>query len=236
MPDAPLYRWPDRAAFGRAVPKARFYEHAAITPALRQKIVRGVERITWAFALAERTIGLRGAAAVPEIQVFTVTLKGNDIDDDVLHAIDAAVPQPIIFELQRPDAAGVRMTAAYKQLGPKKPRVASYASTPWLASGTPRVPTPPAVDLTSLYRALLVPLLPVAARPGESLSEVIARIEDVRTLDRRIATLERRARREKQFNRQVDLRRELRARQAERESLLAGPPPMRSLSERSEST
>ena len=43
--------------------------------------------------------------------------------------------------------------------------------------------------LPTRYRGLLAPILPVAARPGERLSQAAARMDQAQTLEREIATL-----------------------------------------------
>ena len=216
MSESILYRWPPTAKFGRVVPKTKFYEHGAITTALRRRFIADVQRITWAYKLADATIHLRGNAAVPEIQVFVIDAKEHDVGHDVLAAIDKAVQFPIIFEVN--GAVGnrnrLRMVAAHKQLDGAKPRLSAYFSTDWLPADAPRSPLPTALDLPSLYSGLLAPILPVAARPGELLSEATARMDQARKLEREIATVERRLRAEPQFNRRVELRRQLRGRTA----------------------
>lgn len=207
-----LYRWPSSAAFGRTVPKTKFYAHGNIRAALREKFVDDVQKITWAYKLADATIRLKGSTAVPEIQVFSIETKGGDVGDDVLAAIDRSVHFPILFEVTRGDA--IRMAAAQKSLGGATPKVGAYYSTDWLPTDTPRAPLPAAIDLPTLYEALLASLLPVAARRGETVSEVTARMERAKKLEREIAALERKLRTEPQLNRKVELRRELKDRQA----------------------
>ena len=74
-----LYRWPEAARFGRVVPKSKFYEQGTVPAAVREKFVSEVQRITWAYKLAENTINLPGTSAVPEIQVFQIDAKGRDV-------------------------------------------------------------------------------------------------------------------------------------------------------------
>lgn len=212
-PQAPaLYRWPPAAKFGRVVPKTKFYEHGNVRTGLRERFVEDIQRVTWAYKLAESTIRLKGTEAVPEIQVFTVETKGGDVGDDVLTAIDKSVHFPIIFEVSRGDE--VRMVAAHKTLGGTTPKVGAYFTTPWLPLAAARTPLPTAVDLSALYEALLSALLPVETRRGESLSEVADRMEKAQKLEREITALERKLRTEPQLNRKVELRRELKDRQA----------------------
>jgi hypothetical protein len=211
MTEPVLYRWPAQAKFGRVVPKTKFYEQGKVTSAVRKRFVDEVQRITWAYKLADATIRLGGNAVVPEIQVFVIEAKDEDVPDSVLAAIDNSVPFPIIFEVSRNASSGLltRMVAAHKQLSPRAVTLGPYLSSPWLADDTERRPLPAAIDLPSLYKELLTPLLPVATHPGERLEDATARTEHARKLEREIDKLERRLRTEPQFNRKVELRRRL---------------------------
>ena len=211
-----LYRWPPAACFGRVVPKNKFYEHGKIAATVRKKFVSEVQRITWAYKLADSTIHLRGTEAVPEIQVFVVDAKGDDVSDDVLAAIDKAVPFPIVFEINRArgDGAQTRMAGCHKRLDGPKPQLSGYFSTSWLPADMTRSALPSALGLVSLYSGVLTPMLPVEARAGERLIEAMERAGHARKLEREIATLERRLRTEPQLNRKIDRRRELKEREA----------------------
>jgi hypothetical protein len=210
--NASLYRWPAPAKFDRVVPKAKFYEHAQVSGAVRQRFVSEVERITWAYKLADETIHLAGNASVPEIQVFVIEAKEADVSEQVLNALDTAVQFPIIFEINRGTGAlrNTRMVAAHKQHTGAKPLHSAYFSTRWWAADAARVPLPAALDLAGLYVGLLSPLLPLPSLPGETISETTARIAEARKLEREIAALEHRLRVEPQLNRKVELRRQVR--------------------------
>lgn len=222
---ASLYRWPTAANFGRVVPKSKFYEHSTISATVREKFVSEVQRITWAYKLADETIHLRGDEFVPEIQIFTIEVKDEDVSEDVLSAIDRAVPFPIIFEISR--TTGItRMVASHKQLIGTTPRLSAYFTTEWHAAGAPRIPLPPAIDLPGMYAALLTPILPTAIRPGEDVSAATGRMYQANKLERDIATLEKKLRNEPQLNRKVELRRQLLSRTAELALLIDTATPM----------
>jgi len=214
-PEPVLYRWPANAAFGRTVPKAKFYEHGNVRTALREKFIDDIQRITWAYKLADDTIRLRGTTAVPEIQVFIVETKGADVSNEVLTAIDKTVHFPIIFEVASTER--VRMAAAHKTLDGKTPRIATYLTTDWQPADAPRRPLPTALDLPSLYEALLASLLPVPKRVGETVPEATNRLDRARKIQREIAALEKKLRTEPQLSRKIDLRRQL----MEHETVLA---------------
>ncbi|WP_199422493.1 DUF4391 domain-containing protein [Actinotalea solisilvae] len=207
MTEPVLFRWPPNAAFGRTVPKTKFYEHGNVRTALREKFVDGIQRVIWAYKLADDTLRLRGTPAVPEIQVFTVETKGADVSDDVLTAIDKTVHFPIIFEVASCDR--VRTVAAQKALSGKTPTIGAYLSSDWQPADGPRRPLPTALDLPGLYEAILSALLPVDTRAGETVSEATDRLDRARKLQREIGALEKKLRTEPQLNRKVALRRQI---------------------------
>jgi hypothetical protein len=222
----PLYRWPQAAAFGRAVPKTKFYENASMPAAVRERFVAEVRRITWAYKLAESTVNLADSSAVLEIQVFQIDAKGVDVGEPVLAAIDKAVKTPIIFEVTRGDGTErrTRMAATHKQVGAGAAKLGAYYSTEWQPYGAERRPLPTAINLAALYAALLEPLTQLPARPGEGSRELAARLETSRKLAREVAALERKMRAEPQLNRKVEFRRALKEKQG-RLAELASPIP-----------
>ena len=209
-----LWQWPTQTSVGRVVPKTKFYEKAKVSTRVREAFVSEVERITWAHKLSPQTLNLPGTASVPEIQVFAVEAKhGKVVSGAVLDVIDASVQTPIVFEEYGSD--GVRMRAAGKVLGGKGPRLGARFTGGWLPADASRRGLPQALDLAGLYGQLLSPLLPLAARPGESLSETLGRIDHAQALARQIKALESRMAKEKQLNRKMEIRRELRERISE---------------------
>lgn len=207
-----LFRWPPNAEVRRPVPKTKFYEHGNVRTMLREKFVDDVQRVTWAYKLADETIRLRGTTAVPEIQVFTVEAKRTDVSDDVLTAIDKAVHFPIIFEVA--SGGRVRTVAAHKSLTGKTPTIGAYFTSDWQPAEAPRRPLPTALDLPGLYEAILSTLLPVNPRAGETVSEATDRLERARKLQRQITALEKKLRTEPQLNRKIELRRQIKERNA----------------------
>lgn len=210
MTEPVLFRWPANATFGRTVPKTKFYEHGNVRTALREKFVDDIQRITWAYKLADFTIRLKGTAAVPEIQVFTVKTKGENVSDDVLATIDKSVHFPIIFEVT--SNGRVRTVAAQKSLHGRTPTIGAYFTSDWQPADAPRRPLPTALDLPSLYEAILTALVPVETRAGETVTEATDRLDRARKVQREIAALEKKLRTEPQLNRKVELRGQIKER------------------------
>jgi len=211
-----LYEWPAAARFGARIQKERFYERTAGSSAVREKFVSDVQRITWMYKLAQDTINLPASTEVPEIEVLWLHAKTSDVSESVLAAIDRAIPNPVLFEIHRNDTGSplVRLVAAHKIVRSGAPRPTAYYSTGWVPAATARAPMPTAITLPTLYSALIAPLTPITAYAGEDVSVVAERLAKVRKLEREISALERKLRNEPQLNRKVELRRELKDRQA----------------------
>jgi hypothetical protein len=222
-----LFRWPAAAEIGRELTKERLYKEGAANAWVRRRFIDEVQHVRWAYKLGEESVRLRGSDDVPEVQVFEVDLKGDDLSDAVLASIDKAVPSPIIFELHRTRAGRheVQAVAARKRRGQKGAKVGDYLRGQWTVEPPDRAPLPPAIDLPGLYTQLMLALLPIAARRGEDLPSALDRVAAARTLQREIDLLEKRMRREAQFNRKVDLRAQLRARKAELDRVLSPTAP-----------
>jgi hypothetical protein len=220
-----LFAWPRKAAFDRVVPKRKIYERGAVGSALKERFVQQVEQITWAYKLAPETVNLPATKTVTEIQVFRIALKGTELDQGVLKAIDRAIPFPLIFELIQGER--IKLAAAYKRLNQNLKSVndsgiwvaGNYFETDWWPREALRQTLPVALDMDGLYEQLLHHLIPIPARPEESLADAVGRVEQLQARQREIDKITARLKREKQFNRKVEINAELRQMKAELERL-----------------
>ena len=224
---AVFFDYPKAAAFGRVVPKNRIYEHAGAGAALKDLFVTQVDQIVWMFKLAPETMNLAATKAVSEIQVFGIGLRAGKLDEEVLRAIDRAIPFPLIFEL---GWSGKRKAiAAFKrpsEADSSKWVSSAYFATDWVSDTAPRQPMPVALDLGGLYDALLTALMPKplskADDAGEDIQTRVARMEAIQAKTREVDRIKSRLAREKQFNKRVAINAELRAAQQELERLTKG--------------
>lgn len=215
----PLFEYPAQAAFEKVLPKNKIYAYARPSRRVQQRFTTDVARIVWQYKLAPETIRLPARQGIQEIQVFRIVLKedvGDNFSLDVLRSIDKAIGFPIIFEVDAADK--LRVAAAFKrpsEADSAKWVLGDYFLSTWLPAGCPRTRLPVAVDLAALYRELLRRLMPYPPHDGESLREQVERIERIRLLEREYEKLQTRLGREKQFNRKVDVNREVRTVESE---------------------
>lgn len=212
--------YPKQAVFGRTLPKNKIYEHSGANTRLKDLFVEQVEQIVWQYKLAPETINLPARPGVPELQIFSIQLKTLELNMDVLRCIDGAVQFPIIFELSFDERT--KVIAAYKRPNESDASrwvLSDYFATAWLSSDYERVAMPLALDLGSLYEQVLHRLIPMPARPQETLADLVSRVELVAAKQREVEKAASRLAKEKQFNRKVEINAHLRRLKNELEEL-----------------
>jgi len=222
---AAFFDYPKAAAFGRVVPKSRIYEHAGVGTALKDLFVTQVDQIVWKHKLAPETMNLAPTRSVSEIQLFGISLRTGKLDEEVLRAIDRAIPFPLIFELSW--SGKRKAVAAFKRPSDSdstKWVISAYFATEWAPDDAPRRPLPVALNLGGLYDALLTALMPKSTGSGEDIRARAARMEAIRGKTRELDRIKARLDREKQFNKRVAINAELRAARQELERLSGGDP------------
>ncbi|MGJ8530034.1 DUF4391 domain-containing protein [Maritalea sp.] len=215
-----IFDYPKATLLKRVVPKTRIYDRVRASTALKDKFVSQVDQITWRAKLAPETINLTATKSVPEIQVFRITLKTDAIHDDLLKAIDRAIPFPILFELEH--EGQIQIAAAHKrpsEAEADKWVISDYLRSEWLAADTARNALPVALNLGVLYEQILTALMPIVPHTAESLSARMDRTHALKTKEREISQLKSKLKRETQFNIKMNLHGQLRAAQADFEHL-----------------
>ena len=208
-----LYNYPKQAHFGKMIAKSKIYEHANTTTAVKDKFVSQIDKITWQYKLAPETINLTATTAVPEIQIFDIRIRGNEVDEALLRVIDKAIPFPIIYQIHR--GGEVKVKAAYKRPSDAdKSRwvTEAYVESEWMREDTPATALPIALDLSKLYEQMLKALIPKALPIMEtqgSMKEQMELIETIKVKERAYAKLKAKRDKEKQFNRKVELNSQL---------------------------
>lgn len=206
-----MFAYPKQAKVDRVLPKNKLYANAKVSAALKRKFVERIDKIVWEYKLSPETINLPAKKSAPEIEVFTVHLRDEEIGEDVLRSIDNAIPFPIIFEL----VCGTRIKtkAAFKrpsEADSSKWVTEVYFESAWLGIDEPRKELPTALDLGVLYEKIINSLMTVPKNDGEEIRAYIERLAEIQQKQKEAEKLESRIKKEKQFNRKVELNAELR--------------------------
>lgn len=206
-----MFGFPASTEFGKRIPKQKFYENIDITPTLKRVFVEQIRLIYWRNKLATTTLNLAAGDAVKEIEVFEVLLNAPQLDEAVLRQIDREIPYHILFILTYDGKA--QAWIGYKEAaasGSNAFKVSRYYHTDWVPEDELRFRVD-GLNMDAVYESLVRQIAGGAlqADSGESLQASVERDETRRLLERQIAALESKMRKEKQLNRRMEINAEL---------------------------
>ena len=225
---------PPKALVEQRVPKKLLLEQGAPTAADRQQIQDGIEEMAWVAALKPTNIGVpafkNAVCEYLEIAVLAVVLRPAAKPPRLIDLIHRAIPYPLVLITEHSET--VSLSLAHKRWSqgeagkvvieqvrqvPLDPGASSVEEAAFLASLA--VSRLPARDLFALYAGLLDSMTALeAARitgrfaPPESAERASAMRKELDVharLERDLAILRTKARKEKQLNRRVELNLEI---------------------------
>ena len=202
---------PKSTEFNRRIPKQKFYENLTVSPALKRVFVDQIKVIFWRNKIAATTMNLAAGEVVTEIEIFEVKLNEPKLDESVLRQIDKEIPHHIVFLLEYDGK--YQAWIAYKEAatsGNNAFKVGNYYHTEWMEESE----LPLKVDglnVDKVYENFVRQIAGDALQTErqESLKESVERDNKRQELQKQIAVLQKRIRKEKQLNKQVQLNAEL---------------------------
>ncbi len=203
-----MLHFPESTAFGRRIPKTKFYENLSVTPQLKRVFVEQISQIIWQNKIAPGTVNIAPGETVNEIQVIAIRLNQPKLDQKILELIDREIPYHLLFLLEYGDR--LQAWIAWKEAGKTSAfKSGKYYHTEWLAPEglTLRLE---GLTMDAVYESLIRQIAGEALERDSDtdagdIKKAISRDERRQKLQREIAALENRIHREKQFNRQVEL-------------------------------
>lgn len=213
---------PQSTKFNRRVPKQKFYENITMPPALKRAFIEQIKVIYWRNKIAAATMNLAAGEMVTEIEIFEIRLTEPKLEESVLRQIDKEIPYHIMFLLEY--AGKYQAWISYKEpadSGNAVFKVGTYYHTAWM--NIAELPLKiDGLNLDKVYENFVRQIAGDALRTGkqESLKESVERDNRRQELQKQIAALQQKVRKEKQLNKQVQLNCELKKLRKEQEELM----------------
>lgn len=202
---------PSTTAFGRRIPKQKFYDNIDVSPEVKRLFIDQIRLITWAHKLSAQTMNLADGQAVQEIEVFHIKLLGDTLDPRVTEQMDKQIPYHILFVLERPDGQ-MQLRISYKeaaQSGDNAFRLRQSYATEFAPPETLTLPLD-ALDMDGLYASIVRAIAGDAlSAPEQPLEQAVAQAQEKEKLQRQITQLKAKMKKEKNLGKQMELRREI---------------------------
>ena len=198
---------PKSTEFNWRIPKQKFYENLTVSPALKRIFVEQIRVIWWRNKIAVATMNLAAGEAVTEIEVFEICLSAPQLDEAVLRQIDKEIPYHILFLLEY--EGKYQAWTAYKEAAGSGANVGTYYHTDWMEEAALPLKLD-GLNIDQVYENFVRQIAgEVLTGAGETLKESVERDKRRKELQKQIAALQVKVRREKQLNKQVQLNAEL---------------------------
>lgn len=212
---------PKSTEFNKRIPKQKFYDNISVTPILKRIFIDQIKVIYWRNKIAVTTMNLAAGETVTEVEVFEVRLAAPQLDVSVLRQIDKEIPYHIVFLLEYDGK--YQAWTAYKEKagsGNNAFKVGTYYHTDWL----PESEIPLKIDglnIDKVYENFVRQIAREALQTekNESLKESVERDDKRQQLEKQIAALRVRVRKEKQLNKQMKLNAEMKRLRKELEEI-----------------
>ena len=197
---------PVSTEFNKRIPKQKFYENIAVTPAMKKAFVEQIKIIYWRNKIAATTLNLAAGEQVMEIEVFEVRLSAPELDESVLRQIDREIPYHILFLLEY--EGKYRAVIGYKEAATGKTafKVDRYYSTDWLDEDDLPVHLD-GLSLDAVYENFVRQIAGevLADKNGTTLKESVEQQKQREQIEKQTATLEAKIRKEKQPKKKFEL-------------------------------
>ena len=212
---------PRSTEFNKRIPKQKFYENLTVTPAIKKAFTEQIKIIYWRNKLAATTLNIAPGEQVTEIEVFEVRLNAPDLDENILRLIDREIPYHILFLLEYDGKYQTVM--GYKEAagsGKAAFKVDRYYRTDWLAEKDLPLHLG-GLTIDAVYENLIRQIAGDSLSGGEdtTLKESVEQQKQREQLEKQIAALEAKMKKEKQLNRKMELKAEIKKLRIEWEGL-----------------
>jgi hypothetical protein len=218
--DLHMFTLPKSTEFNKCIPKQKFYSNLSVTPTIKKAFTNQIKVIYWRNKIAPTTVNLAASNSVTEIEVFEIQLNIPKLDESVLRQIDREIPYHILFLLEY--EGKYRAVIGYKEaaVGKTAFKVDRYYSTDWLDEDDLPVHLD-GLTLDAVYENFVRQIAGDVLGTGgsASLKDSVEQQKQREQLEKQIAALEAKIRKEKQPKKKFELVQQMKSLQKKTETL-----------------
>ena len=217
--------FPKSTEFNKRIPKQKFYDKLSMTPALKEGF-KSIKTVHWSNKLSPDTINLEPGESVKELQIFEIKLSEPVISEAVLKQIDKQIPYHILHLVEYDGK--YQAWIAYKETGKSGNAfvVDQFYHTDWLSEEELPIKLE-GLNLDTVYENFVRQIAgekfsKSETEKPESLKETVDRTNQIQKLEKQIASLQKKIKREKQLNKQMEMNSQLKKLRKELEEIKNG--------------
>ncbi|CEA15425.1 hypothetical protein ING2E5B_0658 [Fermentimonas caenicola] len=201
--------FPESTYIGKRIPKEGFYSKADLNATQKRAFVEDIESIIWRNLISENTLNVSKGEKVAQIDFIEIKLKRKEYNKSILEIIEKAIPRHLVFILTFNSSC--KLCINYKEEYQKgNYKILESFTTDWLNESEAELIIQ-GHNLDRVYENFVYQIAKgrIEKNDGLELSEVIQQSQEVEKIKKRIADLEEKKRKEKQFNMQLRIANEI---------------------------
>ena len=98
-----MFELPKSCYVNKFIRKKIFYEKVGVSSNIKEEFINLVDRITWLYKLSEDTLGLTKTEEIEELQIFQIDVKEKKIPINVIKTITKGVKYKVLFVIKYQD-------------------------------------------------------------------------------------------------------------------------------------
>ena len=214
-----LLNYPQSTIVGRVVPKTMFYKFMEVNPRMKVRFVNDVVSITWLYKLSAGTLNVTDTSDLKEIEVFVAQLKQPDCPLDLFSFIDANMPHHIVFVLMHEDNAMLLIN--YKEWTDNthtKFKITQSFASLWVKTEELSLAIQ-GQSLPRIYENFVAQVSGIGEHKAGAMAEIVELKKRIAKAEAELDALQKKMRKEPQYDVQVKINKEVKAKRKEVEQL-----------------
>ncbi len=181
---------PKECIVNKFIPKKIFYEKVSLSSNLKQEFVDKIDKIYWKYKISEDTLNISKTENVEEIEIFELTLKEKVNCQNIIKVITRNIPYIILFEIYYNDE--VQYAIKHND---------DFYFTNWNEKIDFNFN---GIDLNVVYENIIRSVTNISEQ-SNNIDEELEKGKKLKEVQKEIERLENKMKAEKQFNKKVEL-------------------------------
>ena len=181
---------PKECIVDKFIPKKIFYEKVSLSTNLKQEFVDKLDKIYWKYKISEDTLNISKTENVEEIEIFELTLKEKVNCQNIIKVITRNIPYIILFEIYYNDE--VQYAIKHND---------DFYFTNWNEKIDFNFN---GIDLNVVYENIIRSVTNIS-KQDNNIDEELEKDKKLKKIQKEIERLENKMKAEKQFNKKVEL-------------------------------
>ena len=231
MPVDNILHYPQSTIVSRVVPKTMFYKFMEVNPRMKSRFVNDVVNITWLYKLSASTLNVTDTEEMKEIEVFVVNLKQPDCPTDLFTFIDINMPHHIVFVLVHDESAMLlinykdwtdfpsgKVASQGARLQHPKFRIRQAFASPWMPMADLELSVQ-GQSLPRIYDNFVAQVSGIGEHKAGAMADIVALKVKISKAEAELESLQKKMRKEPQFDRQLAMNKQVKAKRKELDNL-----------------